>query len=169
MTRRRRGASRTKGRTEEGEAREASCKEYKQCVLIRVPRPDECTIVAPGGLYTPPRRRPSAFPSLLPVGNAACRVYQMPLTWIKLISPFASGGSALHFCRILMARGCILRQQLISIQPRSFNGSNTSRNLYRGTIISNCNFKLAKYQGLLTPAENSSHRQVFHWFKRCEK
>lgn len=46
------------GRGGGGKERGASCKEYKQCVLIRAPRPDECTIVAPGGLYTltqPPR------------------------------------------------------------------------------------------------------------------
>lgn len=72
---RERGEGRERGRKEDGdseaevredakgakEKRGASCKEYKQCVLIRVPRPDECTIVAPGGLYTSPRRQPPRF------------------------------------------------------------------------------------------------------------
>lgn len=41
---------------------EASCKEYKQCVLIRAPWPDECTIVTLQGFATPPRPTLAAAP-----------------------------------------------------------------------------------------------------------
>lgn len=46
--------------------REASCKEYKQCVLIRAPWPDECTIVALQGFPTPDPASPPATPRVPP-------------------------------------------------------------------------------------------------------
>lgn len=67
---------------------EACCKEYKQCVLIRAPWPDECTIVTLQGFATPPRPRPA------PVSRPklACAVYQMPRSQMKLIFLTCRGG-----------------------------------------------------------------------------
>lgn len=67
--------SRERGATR---VREASCKEYKQCVLIRAPWPDECTIVALRGFATRPDPDSELPPPLLPAAKAACAVYQMP-------------------------------------------------------------------------------------------
>lgn len=67
---------------------EACCKEYKQCVLIRAPWPDECTIVTLQGFATPPRPRPAPVPR----PKLACAVYQMPRSQMKLIFLTCRGG-----------------------------------------------------------------------------
>lgn len=54
---------------------EACCKEYKQCVLIRAPWPDECTIVALEGF--------AARPASTHTRSLACAVYQMPRSQMK--------------------------------------------------------------------------------------
>lgn len=57
---------------------EASCKEYKQCVLIRAPWPDECTIVALQGFAT----NPASTRTL-----AACRSQRSRAPYIRCPAP----------------------------------------------------------------------------------